>query len=80
MEPGQNVRSGDVLGRVGNSGNSTMPHLHFHLMDRTEIQKAAGVLARFSSFEKLVDGKWMAVADGSPGPLERIRWTVPSSR
>jgi murein DD-endopeptidase MepM/ murein hydrolase activator NlpD len=27
------VRRGDVLGQVGNSGASSEPHLHFHLMD-----------------------------------------------
>ncbi|MDE2782913.1 MAG: M23 family metallopeptidase [Gemmatimonadota bacterium] len=30
---GQRVRRGDVLGRVGNSGNSSAPHLHFQLAD-----------------------------------------------
>jgi murein DD-endopeptidase len=28
---GDTVRRGDVLGLVGNSGNSTAPHLHFHV-------------------------------------------------
>jgi hypothetical protein len=27
---GQRVRSGDLIGRVGNSGNTTEPHLHIH--------------------------------------------------
>jgi hypothetical protein len=35
VRPGQVVSEGEVLGRVGNSGNSTEPHLHVHL------QKAA---------------------------------------
>jgi hypothetical protein len=30
---GDRVRTGQVLGLVGNSGNSTEPHLHFHVMD-----------------------------------------------
>ncbi|MEA2447257.1 MAG: hypothetical protein QOK47_894, partial [Actinomycetota bacterium] len=33
VEPGDHVESGQVLGLVGNSGNSSEPHLHFHLMD-----------------------------------------------
>jgi hypothetical protein len=33
VEEGERVRSGQVLGRLGNSGNTTAPHLHFHLMD-----------------------------------------------
>ena len=30
---GDRVRQGQVLGLVGNSGNSTEPHLHFHISD-----------------------------------------------
>jgi hypothetical protein len=30
---GDRVRRGDVLGLVGNTGNSDAPHLHFHVMD-----------------------------------------------
>jgi murein DD-endopeptidase len=30
---GDRVRRGQVLGLVGNSGNSTEPHLHFHIVD-----------------------------------------------
>ena len=31
---GDRVRAGALLGRTGNSGNSSEPHLHFHLQDR----------------------------------------------
>ncbi|WP_396450217.1 M23 family metallopeptidase [Actinomadura sp.] len=40
---GDRVRAGDVLGEVGNSGNTSEPHLHFHLMDRPRPLAAAGV-------------------------------------
>ncbi|GAA5154431.1 M23 family metallopeptidase [Microbacterium pseudoresistens] len=30
---GQEMSRGDVLGYLGNSGNTDMPHLHFHVMD-----------------------------------------------
>lgn len=30
---GQRVRAGDLLGRLGNSGASLAPHLHFHVVD-----------------------------------------------
>jgi murein DD-endopeptidase MepM/ murein hydrolase activator NlpD len=31
VKVGDKVRTGQVIGAVGNSGNSTSPHLHFHL-------------------------------------------------
>jgi murein DD-endopeptidase MepM/ murein hydrolase activator NlpD len=30
---GDTVREGEVLGELGNSGNSNGPHLHFQLMN-----------------------------------------------
>ena len=30
---GAKVKYGDVLGKVGNTGNTSAPHLHFHVMD-----------------------------------------------
>ncbi len=33
VDPGDRVRRGQVIGRVGNSGNSSEPHLHYHLQD-----------------------------------------------
>ena len=29
---GQKVKKGQIIGRVGNSGNTSVPHVHFHLM------------------------------------------------
>ena len=31
---GDTVRAGEVLGLCGNSGNSSEPHVHFHLQDK----------------------------------------------
>lgn len=33
VDVGDRVRTGDHLGALGNSGNTTLPHLHFGLMD-----------------------------------------------
>ncbi|MFJ5050239.1 M23 family metallopeptidase [Streptomyces sp. NPDC088719] len=43
VKAGETVRVGQVLGRVGNSGNTTEPHLHFHLMDSPDLDNARGV-------------------------------------
>ncbi|MDP3616890.1 MAG: M23 family metallopeptidase [Rhodoferax sp.] len=36
VRAGDRVRSGDLLGKVGNSGSSLQPHLHFQVMSNPE--------------------------------------------
>ncbi|MFI9052627.1 M23 family metallopeptidase [Streptomyces sp. NPDC053427] len=43
VRPGDRVRAGAPLGRCGNSGNSTEPHVHFQLMDAADPDTADGV-------------------------------------
>src|SRR5690606_30765550 len=43
VKPGERVRRGQVLGLVGNSGNSVAPHLHFHVMDGPSPLDANGL-------------------------------------
>jgi hypothetical protein len=43
VQPGQRVRSGEVLGLLGNSGNSTGPHLHLQLMTDPSFLDADGL-------------------------------------
>lgn len=48
VSPGQVVAAGTLLGRVGNSGHSSEPHLHLHAM-RRENEGWVGVSLRFGS-------------------------------
>ena len=55
VAPGDRVSRAQVLGRCGHTGNSTEPHLHFHLQDSADLFGGMGLPVRFSSL--LVDGK-----------------------
>lgn len=60
---GDRVSAGDHLGDVGNSGNSSEPHLHVQLMDRPVPSAAAGVPFRWSN------------VDIAPGDID-MRWSA----
>lgn len=45
--PGQTVRVGDVVGRCGNSGNSTEPHVHVQAIDGRDVERADAVPLTF---------------------------------
>jgi murein DD-endopeptidase MepM/ murein hydrolase activator NlpD len=47
LPPGQWVREGDPVGRCGNSGNSTEPHLHLQVSDSTDWTNARGLPITF---------------------------------
>jgi Peptidase family M23 len=50
VNEGELIRRGTLIGRVGNSGQSPGPHLHFHLMEGPNIFIDQGLPVKFSHF------------------------------
>ncbi len=71
---GQRVRKGEIIGRVGHSGNSFAPHLHFQLMDSSDIATAKGLPCAFEQYEIFKNGIWEKVTNGIPTNKDRIRF------
>lgn len=71
---GQSVRAGDFIGKVGHSGNSFAPHLHFQLMDSSNIATANGLPCAFKNYELFRNGKWEQTTNGIPTNKDRIRF------
>lgn len=47
---GDMIIQGQVIGLTGNSGNSTEPHLHYHLQNKPSIGQGEGLPAQFRNY------------------------------
>ena len=68
---GDRLRRGDIIGRCGNSGNATTPHLHVGFL--SSIDPITTRLMTLSGYEVMnVDGTWHE-GDGTPRKGEILR-------
>jgi hypothetical protein len=78
VQAGDVVQDGQKLGLLGNSGNTTGPHLHFQVMDRPSSLKANGLPFVFDSFvlSGTVTDSVFATGDdfsaGTPLPIQAV--------
>jgi len=79
VKPGERVKLGQVMARVGNSGNTIAPHLHFHVMDAPiplaanglpyaiDVFTVTGTTGGTAAFDKAeADGTPLAIAPATP--------------
>ncbi|PZX61945.1 murein DD-endopeptidase MepM/ murein hydrolase activator NlpD [Hydrotalea sandarakina] len=69
VKQGQKVTQGQLLGLCGNSGNSSEPHLHFHIQNVEDINIATGVKCYFDIIQ--VNGQ--TKNDYSPIQKDKIK-------
>jgi murein DD-endopeptidase MepM/ murein hydrolase activator NlpD len=69
VKQGQKIKQGTFLGRCGNSGNSSEPHLHFHIQNIEDINKAVGAKCYFDKI--MVNGA--VKSDYSPVKGDKIK-------
>ena len=53
VKTGDRVRQGAVLGRLGQSGQSPLPHLHFQVSNAVTFEESEGLPFVFRNFERL---------------------------
>jgi hypothetical protein len=64
VRPGDRVRQGQVVGRIGFAGDSIFPHLHYSFMDGSEVFKVWGLPAYFSHFRRILGASSTKVEHG----------------
>ncbi len=57
VNEGEKVKQGEIIGFVGNSGNSDGPHLHFQLMTSPSTQKGRGLPCKFTNLHDCYGNK-----------------------
>ncbi len=55
VEEGDLVKRGEVIGKCGNSGHSTEPHLHLHFQDHPNFYLGRGIPIKFNNLK--IDGE-----------------------
>jgi hypothetical protein len=53
VRTGDRARAGQIIGRVGNSGNTSEPHVHVHLQDEPAPDRGEGIPMLFSDYRVL---------------------------
>jgi len=66
VKEGQKVRRGDLIGKCGNSGHSSDPHLHYHLQNSPKFMDGKGIKVYFSHVGLMRGGKKRQKTDYSP--------------
>ncbi|OGU57025.1 MAG: hypothetical protein A2V66_05535 [Ignavibacteria bacterium RBG_13_36_8] len=75
VKPGDMVESGEYIGRAGNSGNSTLPHLHIHVQNKPTSKKEGRITYpfRFRSLERMRILGWFTVENAYLLRNDRVR-------
>ncbi|WP_416151705.1 M23 family metallopeptidase [Salipaludibacillus sp. HK11] len=59
VKEGDEVKQGDLLGLVGNSGNSSEPHIHFHVADSANPNESKSIRINFDRDEEFIQGDFV---------------------
>lgn len=73
VKKGDIVEQNQLVGKLGHSGNSTMPHLHMQFMSSPDFNVAKGIPFLIKEYEVRNKGKWEKVFNSIPTARDTIR-------
>ncbi|MBI2160299.1 MAG: M23 family metallopeptidase [candidate division NC10 bacterium] len=73
VKSGERVRTGQIIGAVGNSGNSLVPHLHVEMLDGPDPVAAGATPFRVRTHDRWTGRSWERVHDSVLRRGERVR-------
>lgn len=72
VKVGDKIQGGQLMGLCGNSGNSSEPHLHYHLQDSPVIQDGKGIKCFFQKVNVEKNGMKAFKRNYSPTKGDRV--------
>jgi hypothetical protein len=78
VTPGQKVHQGQLLAKIGASGSSLMPHLHFQLQSTANVD-GEGLPAYFDSFARMLGGRRVTAHDEPMDSGDIVLMSAPNS-
>ncbi|AEV30080.1 metalloendopeptidase-like membrane protein [Sphaerochaeta pleomorpha str. Grapes] len=76
VQVGQEITTHDVLGELGHSGNSTMPHLHMQFMDSRDFSIAKGLPFIFDTYKIKNTTNWVTIRNAVPKVEDIIKFEM----
>jgi murein DD-endopeptidase MepM/ murein hydrolase activator NlpD len=73
VSEGESVTAGELIGQIGNSGNTIQPHLHFQLMKETDLFNAVPIPFVFEAYQISNKGAWESKTSELPSNFKKFR-------
>jgi hypothetical protein len=71
---GDRVSEGELIGRIGNSGDSGSPHIHYQLQNGADLLKSEGLPSKFRTFQLILGDKTKRFDNSCPNTGMVIRY------
>ena len=73
VKEGQRIERNEVIGELGHSGNSTMPHLHMQFMDSLNFNETKGIPFVIREYFLYQNGTWIKKNNSIPTKEDIIK-------